>query len=38
MADDLLAQALGQLRAVAPNARVTAELGALAALITRRDR
>jgi geranylgeranyl diphosphate synthase, type I len=38
MADDLLAQALGQLRSVAPNARVTAELGALAALITRRDR
>jgi geranylgeranyl diphosphate synthase, type I len=38
MADDLLAQALDQLRSVARNARVTAELGALAALITRRDR
>ena len=37
MADDLLAQALGQLRAAAQNPGATAELTALAALLTRRD-
>lgn len=37
MADDLLAQALGQLRAATDNPKATAELAALAALITRRD-
>jgi geranylgeranyl diphosphate synthase type I len=37
MADDLLAQALGQLRAATQNPKATAELTALAALITRRD-
>ena len=38
MADDLLAQALGQLRAATQNHKATAELTTLAALITRRDR
>ncbi len=38
MADDLLAQALGQLRAASNNPRATGELATLAALITRRDR
>jgi geranylgeranyl diphosphate synthase type I len=37
MADDLLAQALGQLRAATRNPKATAELTTLAALITRRD-
>ncbi|HJP79185.1 MAG TPA: family 2 encapsulin nanocompartment cargo protein polyprenyl transferase [Pseudonocardiaceae bacterium] len=37
MADDLLAQALGQLRAASQNPKATAELTTLAALITRRD-
>ena len=38
MADDLLAQALGQLRAATQNQKTTTELTTLAALITRRDR
>jgi geranylgeranyl diphosphate synthase type I len=37
MADDLLAQALGQLRAATQNPKATEELTTLAALITRRD-
>lgn len=36
-ADDLLAQALGDLQSAAPTARAAAELGALARLVTRRD-